>query len=118
MQVSEIRVKEGDQIKEGAVLIKTTAGDEIKSKINGEIVNINVEENAQVMAGTKLLEIVDYDNLEIQVKVDEYDVGALAKGKDTTVKIGALNKEFQGKVSRLSKEGQIMNGVNIFPGND
>lgn len=115
MQISQIKVKEEEKIKEGAVLMKTTAGDDIKSEINGEVVNINVEESAQVMAGVKLLEIVDYDNLEIQVKVDEYDIGALAKGKDATVKIGALNKEFQGKISGMSREGQIVNGVTFFP---
>lgn len=114
MQVSAIKVKEGDIIEEGTVLIKTTAGDEIKSKIRGEIVTINVEENAQVMAGTKLLEIVDYDNLEIKVKVDEYDVAAFQNGKEATVTIGAINKEFKGKISSTSREGQIMNGVTFF----
>ena len=114
MQVSEIKVKEGDLVNEGAVLIKTTAGDEIKSKISGEIVNIMVEENAQVMAGIKLLEVVDYNNLEIKVKVDEYDIAAVEKGKETTVKIGAINKEIKGTISSMSKEGQIMNGVTFF----
>ena len=114
MQVSEIKVKEGDLVNEGAVLIKTTSGDEIKSKISGEIVNIMVEENAQVMAGIKLLEVVDYNNLEIKVKVDEYDIAAVEKGKETTVKIGAINKEIKGTISSMSKEGQIMNGVTFF----
>lgn len=115
MQVSKIKVKEGDTVKEGAVLITTTTGDEIKSKISGEIVNLNVEENAQVMGGIKLLEIVDYNNLEINVKVDEYDIAALEKGKETTIKIGAINKEIKGKISNISKEGQIVNGITFFP---
>ncbi|KGK83918.1 RND transporter [Desulfosporosinus sp. HMP52] len=114
MQISEIKVKEGDLVKEGAVLIKTTAGEDIKSKIQGEIVNINVEEKAQVMAGTKLLEVVDYENLQIKVKVDEYDLAAIEKGKEATVKLGAINKEIKGNVSSISKEGQIINGVSFF----
>lgn len=114
MQVSDIKVKEGDMVKEGTVLITTTAGDEIESKIRGEIVNIEVEENAQVMAGTKLLEVVDYDNLEIKIKVDEYDISAFQNGKEATVTIGAVKKEFQGKISSTSREGQVMNGVTFF----
>jgi len=114
MQVSEIKVKEGDIVNEGTVLIKTTVGDIIKSKISGEIVNINVEENAQVMSGTKLLEIVDYNNLKINVKVDEYDIPAIEKGKEATVKIGAINKEIKGKINNVSNEGQIVNGVTFF----
>ncbi|SHI94319.1 efflux RND transporter periplasmic adaptor subunit [Desulfosporosinus lacus] len=114
MQASEILVNEGDVVKEGTVLIKTTAGEELKSKISGEIVNINVEEDAQVMAGTKLLDVVDYDNLEIKVKVDEYDIAALEKGKEASVTIGAINQEIKGNISSISKEGQIMNGVTFF----
>ena len=114
MQIAEIKVKEGDTVKEGAVLIKTTTGDEIKSKINGEVANIAVKENAQVMAGTKLLEIVDYNNLEVNVKVDEYDITALVKGNEATVKIDAINKDIKGTISSMSKEGQITNGVAYF----
>ncbi|QWU13846.1 HlyD family secretion protein [Paenibacillus sophorae] len=113
LQISDIKVEEGDTVTEGEVLLTTTAGDEIKSKINGEIVKINVEDNAQVMAGTALLDIVDY-NLELNVKVDEYDIHALAPGKETTVKIGAINKEMTGKISSISNEGQIMNGITFF----
>ena len=92
MQVSEIKVKEGDAVNVGDVLIKTSTGDELKSKIIGEVANIAVEENAQIMAGTKLLDIVDYNNLEVSIKVDEYDISALAKGKEATINIGAINK--------------------------
>ncbi|WP_019849285.1 efflux RND transporter periplasmic adaptor subunit [Desulfitobacterium sp. PCE1] len=114
MQVSEIKVKEGDLVEEGTVLIKTTSGEEIKAKIRGEVAHLNVDEKAQVMAGTQLLEVVDYDNLEIQVKVDEYDIASLDKGKEASIKIGAINKEIKGKIRSISKEGQIINGVTFF----
>lgn len=115
MQISEIEVKEGDKIKEGDILLKTTAGDEIKSEINGEVINLNVEVNQQVMPGTRLMEIVDYDNLEVSVKVDEYDFSALKLGQEATVNIDALNKEVKGTISSMSDVGQIVNGVTYFP---
>ena len=114
MQISTINVKEGDLVKEGDVLLKSTAGDEIKAKIAGEIVNLKVEENAQVMSGAKLMEIVDYDNLQVSVKVDEYDLKAVAAGKETTVKIDALGTEIKGTIASVSKEGQTQNGVTFF----
>ena len=114
MQISAIYFKEGDTVKADDVLIKTTAGDEIKSKIGGVVTNVNVEENAQVMAGVKLLEIVDNNNLKISVKVDEYDISALTIDKEATIKIGAINKEITGKVKSMSVEGQTANGVTYF----
>ena len=113
-QISTINVKEGDVIEADTVLYTTSTGEEVKSKIAGEVVNMNIEENSQVMGGVKLLEIVDYNNLEIKVKVDEYDIASLEQGKETTVKIGAINKDIKGTVSSMSKEGQIVNGVTFF----
>lgn len=113
-QISTINVKEGDVIEADTVLYTTSTGEEVKSKIAGEVVNINIEENSQVMGGVKFLEIVDYNNLEIKVKVDEYDIASLEQGKETTVKIGAINKDIKGTVSSMSKEGQIVNGVTFF----
>lgn len=114
MQISAINYKEGAAVKKDDVLIKTTAGDTVKAKINGVVAGVDVEEDAQVMAGVKLMEIVDNNDLKINVKVDEYDIAALAAGKETTVKIGAINKEFKGIVQSISEEGQIVNGVTYF----
>ncbi|MPM50847.1 hypothetical protein SDC9_97593 [bioreactor metagenome] len=41
-------------------------------------------------------------------------MAALAKGKETAVNIGALDKEIKGTISSISKEGQITNGVTYF----
>ncbi|MDD3174053.1 MAG: HlyD family efflux transporter periplasmic adaptor subunit [Herbinix sp.] len=114
MQISAIKFKEGDTVKEGDVLIETSTGDEIESKIDGVVTNVNIEENAQVMAGVKLMEIVDNNNLEIKVKVDEYDITALTAGKETTINIVAIDKELTGKVASMSVEGQTVNGVTYF----
>lgn len=114
MQISEIEIAEGDSVEEGDVLMKSTTDDEIVAKISGEIVNLNVEENAQVMTGIKLLEIVDYSDLEISVKVDEYDISAIEVGKETSVTIGAIDKELTGTISNISKEGQVLNGITFF----
>lgn len=114
IQISEILVKEGDTVKEGDVLIRTADGEEIASEINGEIVHIDVQENEQLMPGKKFLDIVDYHNLEVLFKVDEYDIGALEKGKEATVEIGAAERETKGVISSISREGQIVNGVTFF----
>lgn len=114
IQLSKINVKDGDVVKAGDVLFETTTGETIDAKIGGEIVNVDAQENALVMTGIKLLEIVDYNNLKINVKVDEYDIASLQKGTQTTVKIGAINKEIKGKISSIAKEGQIINGVTFF----
>ncbi len=114
MQISDIYVYEGDKVKKGDILAETSTGDEFVADINGEVANINIEENTMVMAGAKLMDIVDYNNLEINVRVDEYDIGSLKKGKEAAVKIGALNKELKGKIRDISREGIVVNGLTFF----
>lgn len=115
MQIADIKVKEGQKVNKGMVLMATTAKEEIKAEIAGEIAKLYVEENAQVMAGTPLLDIVDYESLRVQVKVDEYDLNAFTKGKEAKVIIGALDQEFTGKISEVAKEGQHAGGITYFP---
>ncbi|MDF2675075.1 MAG: HlyD family efflux transporter periplasmic adaptor subunit, partial [Clostridiales bacterium] len=60
IQIKNIKVEVGQTVEKDDVLIETSTGGKIKSKIDGEISNIYVEENAQVMSGGKLMDIVDY----------------------------------------------------------
>ena len=114
MQISTINVKEDDMVKAGDVLFVSSMGEETKAEIDGKIVNLNVEENEQVMSGMKIMEIVDYEHLQISIKVDEYDLKAMTEGKETTVKIGALDIEMKGTINSVSDEGQQLNGVTFF----
>lgn len=114
MQISKIYVENGDMVEEGDDLLKTTMGEYIEAEIDGEVVNLDVEVNQQVMSGVKLLDVVDYSAMQIEVKVDEYDLPAVTVGKEATIKISALDKELTGTVKSISKEGTISNGVTYF----
>ncbi len=114
MRIEKIHVQKGDIVEEGSLLTTTADGVKLKSKIKGEVVNIRAEENVLLTAGMEIMDIVDFDNLEVVFKVDEYDVAQLEVGKTATVRIGALDKEFTGTINDISKEGQIMNGVTFY----
>ncbi len=114
MQISKIYVENGDMVEEGDDLLKTTMGEYIEAEIDGEVVNLDVEVNQQVMSGVQLLDVVDYSAMQISVKVDEYDLPAVTVGKEAAIKISALDKELTGTVKSISKEGTISNGVTYF----
>ncbi|MDG4658535.1 HlyD family efflux transporter periplasmic adaptor subunit [Ectobacillus antri] len=114
MQIEEIKVHVGDQVKSGDVLIVTKQGDKIKASIDGEISKLDVEENTEVMSGAPLIEIVDYSVLQTTVKVDEYDLKYLNVGKEVEVTLNALEKVIKGTVSAISKEATYENGVSYF----
>ncbi|HBI02848.1 MAG TPA: RND transporter [Paenibacillaceae bacterium] len=114
MQISEINVNEGEKVEKDTVLFTTSQGNEIKSQIVGTISKIYVEQDQQVMSGTQLCDIYDFDNLQISVKVDEHDLNGIAKGKTVSVSIDALNKEMTGSVSSISSTAINENGIAYF----
>lgn len=114
LQIKEIKVKVGDQVKNGDVLVVTKQGDKIKATFDGEISKIHVEKNTEQMAGAQLLDIVNYSVLQTTVKVDEYDLKYLKVGQEVNVTINALEKEIKGTVSAISKEATNENGVSYF----
>lgn len=114
MQVDELKVSEGDSVKSGDVLLITKQGEEIKAPIDGEVAAIFVEENAELMAGAQLIEIVDYSALQASVKVGEHNLKFLEVGKAVTVTVNALEKEIEGTIAELSKEATNENGISYF----
>ena len=115
MQISSIHVQEGDIVHKDDVLMETTAGEQIKAEIDGEVTKLDVEESSPVAAGSQLIDLVNYDDLQVTVKVDEYDVKALQEGKQVTVSIGALDdKEVSGTISKVSRQAVVANGLSYF----
>lgn len=113
-QIKEINVEEGQSVKQEDTLLTTNRSEKIKAGIDGEVAVIYAEENAQLMPGAKLMDIVDYDHLQISIKVDEYDLAAVTEGKEATVTIAALSKDVTGTIESISKEGTYTNGVTFF----
>lgn len=113
-QIKEIKVEEGALVKKDDVLIISQDGTKIKASVNGTVTNMAVEVNQQVMAGAKLCEIVNFDNLEVIVKVDEYDLSAIHQGDQIDVTIHAIDKDIVGTVSKVSDTAINQNGIAFF----
>lgn len=122
-KVKTVHVKEGDQVKEGDVLFDVetinamgqTETEELTAKQDGEVGEVNVKEGDTVLGDKPLTTVADYRTLEVDIKVDEYDVSALKVGKEVDVKVNAQDKSVKGKVQRVSHEATSENNVSYFP---
>ena len=114
MQVKKIHVRQGDRVSEGDVLLTPSMGEAVKAGITGEVASVYVEEGAQLTGGTKLFELVEYDNLKVTIKVDEYDLKAIAVGMPVEIIINALDTQVDGEVASISREAVNVNGVSYF----
>lgn len=114
MQITELKVSDGDIVKEDDVLFVTSTGERVKANINGEVLLANVQENELVMPGTKIFQIVDYSDLQLTVQIDEYDLEAVKEGVKAAVTVHALSRDIEGTVTKVSKEGNYQGGVTFF----
>lgn len=76
----------------------------IKADISGEVTKIYPDLNTSLMVGAPIIDISNYSEMQAVVKVDEYDISSVVEGKDVIVRVDALDKEFNGKVSKIAKD--------------
>jgi len=114
MQIKTIHVKEGDSVKVDDILFETTQAQKIKANIDGEVGEILIDEGSILTTGTKITTITDYSNLQVTIRVDEYDIASMVADKEVTVLVNALNKEIKGEIVKVSKEAVTVNGVSFF----
>ena len=86
----------------------------ILAEVNGEISEIYVVENESIIMGKPIMDIVNYDELEVVLKVDEYDLGTVTVGKEAEVTVSSLNQKIGGKITDISKQAMVVNSVSYF----
>jgi multidrug efflux pump subunit AcrA (membrane-fusion protein) len=114
MHIEEVFVKGGDKVKIGDVLFINSDGEETRAEIDGEIARVNIKSNSHALKGSQLIDIVNYNDLHVSVKVDEYDLKYVEIGQEVNVTINALEKELTGEVYAISKEATNENGISYF----
>ncbi|MDD3336143.1 MAG: HlyD family efflux transporter periplasmic adaptor subunit [Eubacteriales bacterium] len=114
LKVKELYVAEGDGVKEGDLLLRGVDGARIYAAHDGTIETLYPELNDQLQPGAQVARIVDYDQLEVSVDVDEYDVDAITLGKEGTVYLNALDRQIPGTVTEIARSATVDGGVSYF----
>ena len=88
----------------GDRLVRLSDGTIIRSDIAGEVVHLNVQKDSAVTAGSELATIMDVTHLKVEISIDEYDVAAVAIGKEADVTINALGVTCPGVIESFDKD--------------
>lgn len=112
--VKTVYVQQNQQVKKGDRLYRTDGGETVKADIDGELTGLFVHEGDVIAAGAKTAEIIDMENLEVRLSVDEYDVGAMTKGKEVEVTVLATGEVLTGTVAGLDKNGTASGDLSYY----
>jgi multidrug efflux pump subunit AcrA (membrane-fusion protein) len=101
--VRKIYVTEGESVVVGQKLMRLSDGELFKANFDGEVNEIAVAEGDEIGANTSLIQIVDFSNLKVSMRVDEYSVTDLSVGEACTVTVTALNKSFDSTITHINR---------------
>ena len=101
--VRQIYVQEGDKVTRGQRLMRLSTGDTLKASFDGEVNEISVQVDDSVNANASLIQIVDFENMEVSMRVDEYSISELHVGQACRINVTALNKNFDSQISHINR---------------
>ena len=101
--VRQIYVSEEQAVKEGDKLIRLSTGETLKANFDGHVNQLSVENGDSVSMGQGLVQIVDFANMQVTFRVNEYDIANIRVGQECRVTVTALNATFDSAISHINR---------------
>lgn len=94
--------------------MRLTGGQTIRASFDGRVNVISVAEGDEVAAGAELIQIVDFNDLRVSLRVDEYDISNVHVGQACTVNITALNRSFDSELTHIDRISASAGGATAY----
>lgn len=104
--IKDVYVEEGEWVEKNTRLMRLSDGSELSAEISGTIAELHASRDDFVTAGSTLIDIVDYNLVEIEIEVDEYDIRAVELGQIMDVSIAAIAIQTEAEVSHIGRAPQ------------
>lgn len=112
--VRQVFVKEEQQVKKDDKLMRLSDGTNIKASFDGQVNTIGVEVGDEVSMGTNLIQIVDFNNMTVSLRVDEYDISSVKVGQACNVTVKALGQTFPSTISHINRVAASMGNTAYY----
>lgn len=113
-KVREWLVEEGDEVTTNTGIVRYENGTVIKSPMDGTVSDLYLNAGDAFTPGTALFRVADYAHPIINFRVDEYDVHALEKGMDVTVRVLSSGKELEAEITRVAQEATVAGNLAFY----
>lgn len=101
--VRKIYVSEAESVKKDQRLIRLSTGEIIKASFDGQVNEISVEEEDDVSANENLIQIVDFSQMTVALRVDEYSITKIELGQPCVITLTALGISFPSTISHINR---------------
>ena len=101
--VRKIYVSEAQSVKKDERLIRLSTGEMIKASFDGQVNQISVSEGDEVTANQNLIQIVDFSEMTVSIRVDEYSISKVYLGQPCKVNLTALGTSFDTEIAHINR---------------
>lgn len=101
--VRKIYVSEAENVEKNERLIRLSTGEIIKASFSGQVNEIAVSEGDEVTANQNLIQIVDFTEMTVSIRVDEYSISKVYLGQPCKVNLTALGTSFDTKIAHINR---------------
>lgn len=112
--VRQIFVREEQHVKKDDRLMRLSDGTNLKASFDGQVNAIFVEVGDKVSMGESLIQIVDFNNMTVSLRVDEYDISSVQVGQECNVTVKALNETFPSSISHINRVSSSMGNTAYY----
>ncbi|HJA92841.1 MAG TPA: efflux RND transporter periplasmic adaptor subunit [Candidatus Eisenbergiella merdipullorum] len=86
----------------------------ITAPISGYITDLSLKEGEYTASAAAAAEVTSFDTMQVKVKISEYDVGKVKEGDAVQIHLDALDKDYEGTISRISRTATVENEVSYL----
>lgn len=112
--VRTLYVQDGDRVEKGDRLARLSGGETVKAEFAGTVNDVLVEVGDEVRAGAQIVQLVDFTNMKVTMRVDEYDISDVYVGQSCQVTFTALEKTFDSTITHINRLSQSSGSVAYY----
>lgn len=100
--VRAVYVTREQNVKSGDTLMRLSSGQTVEAEFDGRINQLYVAEGNKVSSGANLVQVVDFEHLQVSVRVDEYDISSVHAGDQCRVSTVATENTFTTTIDSIN----------------
>ena len=86
----------------------------ITAPISGYITDLSLAEGEYTTSAAAVAEVTSFDTMQAGVRISEYDVAQVKEGDAVQIHVDALDKDYEGVISRISRTATVENEVSYL----
>lgn len=86
----------------------------VRAPMDGTVTVISLKEGDVTTSAGSLATVTSFDKMQVSIKIGEYDIKGVEKGTPVSITVDALDKTYDGSISKISRVATVDNGVSYF----